>query len=144
MASYSEEDRVRILDTICDRLANGEAVRTVLKEKNMPDSKTFYDWIDKDEDKLQQYARACARRADAIFEDAMQIADTPQDGVITKMDKDGEIETTTADMIAHRRLQVETRRWAAGKLNPKKYGDKVQQEHSGEIGIKQITGMEIK
>ena len=25
-----------------------------------------------------------------------------------------------------------------------KYGDKVQNEHSGEIGIKQITGMEIK
>ena len=28
-------------------------------------------------------------------------------------------------MIEHRRLQVDARKWAAGKLAPKKYGDKL-------------------
>jgi hypothetical protein len=35
-------------------------------------------------------------------------------------------------------------RWMAGKRNPSTYGDKVQTEHSGVIGIQPITGMEIK
>ncbi len=144
MASYTEEDKTTILDTICERLSNGEALRTVLKDKDMPSSSTFFIWIDNDEDKSKQYARACANRADAIFDEALEIADTPKEGVVTKIDKDGNKEVTHADMIAHRKLQVDTRKWAAGKLNPKKYGDKLQTEHSGEIEIKQITGMELK
>lgn len=152
MAKYTEEERETILTDINDRISNGESLRKILLEKDMIDSKTFYKWIDGDDDRksdvyvkrIQQYTRACARRADAIFEEAISIADTPQEGEITKTDKDGNKEVTKADMIAHRRLQVDTRRWAAGKLNPKKYGDKVQTEHSGEIGVKQITGMDIK
>jgi hypothetical protein len=35
-------------------------------------------------------------------------------------------------------------RWRASKRFPKGYGDKVQQEHSGLIGVQQITGMEVK
>ena len=41
----------------------------------------------------------------------------------TKIGKDG-VETTEGDMIEHRRLQVDARKWLAGKLAPKKYGDK--------------------
>ena len=42
------------------------------------------------------------------------------------------------------KLRVETRKWIASKLKPKKYGDKVQTEHSGSVAITPITGMEIK
>ncbi len=38
-------------------------------------------------------------------------------------------------MIEHRRLQVDARKWYAGKLRPKVYGDKIQQEHSGEVTV---------
>lgn len=34
-------------------------------------------------------------------------------------------------------------RWRASKRYPKGYGDKVQQEHSGVVGIQQITGMTV-
>ena len=35
-------------------------------------------------------------------------------------------------MIEHRRLQVDVRKWMAGKLAPKKYGDKLDVTSAGE------------
>ncbi len=89
----------------------------------MPSSQTFYKWIDEDEIKSKQYARATSVRADSIFEDILYIADNVELGH-TEKEKDGEIETTTGDMIQHRRLKVDARKWYLSKLNPKKYGDK--------------------
>ncbi|HEY5808152.1 MAG TPA: hypothetical protein VIT67_09310, partial [Povalibacter sp.] len=38
------------------------------------------------------------------------------------------------DVIARSRLRVDARKWYAGKLHPKKYGDKVQTELTGAGG----------
>lgn len=35
-------------------------------------------------------------------------------------------------------------RWKASKRNPARFADKIQTEHSGQVSIKQITGMEVK
>jgi hypothetical protein len=39
-----------------------------------------------------------------------------------------------SDVIAHTRLQIDTRKWLLSKMLPKVYGDKVQQEHTGKDG----------
>jgi hypothetical protein len=67
-------------------------------------------------------------------EEILQIADTPRIGVKTKTTEDG-IEVTEGDMIEHRRLQVEARKWLLSKLVPKKYGDLQKVEHSGELTL---------
>jgi hypothetical protein len=33
------------------------------------------------------------------------------------------------------RLRIDTRKWIASKLKPKKYGDKIEQEIKGEMGL---------
>jgi hypothetical protein len=57
-------------------------------------------------------------------------------GITTKSGKDG-VEITEGDMIQHRRLQVDARKWYASKLAPKKYGDKIEADlnHSGGITV---------
>jgi len=40
----------------------------------------------------------------------------------------------SADVIAHKRLQIDTRKWMLSKMLPKVYGDKVTQEHTGAGG----------
>ena len=35
-------------------------------------------------------------------------------------------------MLGHRRLQVDARKWMLGKLNPKKYGEKLDVTSDGE------------
>jgi Bacteriophage Sf6, terminase small subunit-like len=41
---------------------------------------------------------------------------------------------TEADMIEHRKLQIDSRKWLIGKMAPKKNGDKQQIEHAGPDG----------
>jgi hypothetical protein len=63
-----------------------------------------------------------------MAEDILYISDNPMPGeiVTTKEDADGKrIETKREDMLGHRRLMVETRKFLMAKQKPKKYGDKL-------------------
>ena len=91
------------------------------------------EWLDADPSLPPKYARAMQDRALWHHEEMLRIADTTQVGVITKTGKDG-IEVTTKDMIEHRRLQVETRKWILARMDPKRYGDKTSTEVSGPDG----------
>lgn len=122
-------DKENTFNQILLSIEEGNSLRTTLKREGMPTSTTFYEWIDNDKEKALHYARACEKRADSIFEEILEIADeTSNDTIIT--DK-GEI--PNSEWIARSRLKVDARKWMLGKMNPKKYGEKIQQEHSGEV-----------
>lgn len=134
--AYSEENKETILNNIFIEINKGRAVRNILKDEGMPDVTTFYRWIDNDEEKYKQYMRACDNRADAIFDEIIDIADDRSGDI--KITKDGE-EVIDNEFIARSRLRIDARKWIASKLNPKKYGDKIQQEHSGEVTTNVIS-----
>ena len=71
----------------------------------------------------------------------MEIADTPQPGIKRKTLPDGSVETLEGDMIDHRRLQVDTRKWALARMFPKRFGDATLLKHGDPDGNKLI--MEI-
>lgn len=119
---------------ICERIADGNSLRTICAEDGMPNKATVLRWISSNDAFRDQYARAREAQADALFDEILAIADAPLIGEKIKIDKDGNKEITRGDMIEHRRLQVDTREWMASKLQPKKYGDKQQLEHSGVDG----------
>ncbi len=118
--AYSDKEKEDIVTKICKRVSRGEALRTVLKDSDMPSSKTFFEWVDADELKVKQYVRACSNRADAIFEDILDIADESSNDTITV---DG-VERTNHEVISRSKLRVDARKWMLGKLNPSKYSDK--------------------
>lgn len=95
-------------------------------------SATFDSIIDEEEDKLNQYTRAREKRTELIFEEMLEIANTPCEAVTTTIRDDGRIEQTKFDNVQHRRLQIETRKWMLGKMQPKKYGDKIDVTTDGE------------
>ena len=127
-----------LFDAICDRIADGESLRTILRDDGMPCFATFYRWVEADPSHAEQYARARQTQADAIFDEMLRIADTPLIGETRKTipGEDGKerVEITEGDMVQHRRLQIETRKWMAGKLRPKKYGDKLEVSGPGADG----------
>jgi hypothetical protein len=83
-----------------------------------------------------QYAHAREAQADAIFDDILEIADDGRNDWMEKKDSEGENIGWRENGEALRRsaLRVDARKWMAGKLRPKKYGDKVVNEHSGPDG----------
>lgn len=115
-----------IADEICERIADGESLRSICGGENMPNKSTVFRWLAANDLFRDQYARAREAQAESLFDEILTIADTPQVGEKRKVKEDGGIEISTGDMIEHRRLQVDARKWMAGKLLPKKYGDKTQ------------------
>lgn len=108
---------------ILNRLRDGDSLRTICAEEDMPGRTTIWDWRESNEQFATQYARARQAGLEALADDLLHIADTPEEGVKTKETLFG-IETTTGDMLDHRKLQVDTRKWYLSKLAPKIYGDK--------------------
>ena len=129
-APWEEEDKDICLDEICDRVSKGESLRKVLKDKHLPDKNTFYRWVDNSAEMLEQYARAREERNDFLFEEILEIADETTNDFETN---DLGQERVNNEAIQRSRLRIDSRKWMLGKLDSKKYGDKLQQEHSGEI-----------
>lgn len=124
-------------DAICERLAKGESLRSICAEATFPDQTTVYRWLRDVESFRLQYTRAREDQAETLFDQMVTIADTPVIGTKTVTKATG-VEMTEGDMIEHRRLQVETRKWVLGKLAPKKYGEKQQIEHSGSVTLEAL------
>ena len=120
---------------ICKRLANGETLRGICSEEGMPAASTVCEWVLADPAFAERYARARSIGLDVLADEIQHIADTPLPGQIVKETEDG-VETTTKDMLEHRRLQVDARKWLLSKLRPDKYGDRTALEHSGPGGEK--------
>lgn len=125
------DTKQEVIEAILGHIDDGMSLRAACVKIDFP-RKTFERWLDSDLDLCAQYERARANRSDKIFEEMLMIADTPLIGKI-ETTKEWGVEERTADMIEHRRLQVETRKWMLGKMAPKKYGDRVELEHSGEV-----------
>jgi hypothetical protein len=126
---YSEE----LIDTICERLATGESLRSVCRDDEMPAMASVFKWLRENRSFSEQYAKAKEESADALVEDMLDIADN-QAG--QEVEIDGKlVSVKDGPSVAHARLRVDTRKWAASKLKPKKYGDKITQEHQGSVSL---------
>jgi hypothetical protein len=114
-----------IADAICARIADGQTLRAICREEDMPAWRTVYDWLQADEGFAARFARAREVGADAIAQEVLDIADTPLEGIRTEIGDDGKTKTVSEDMLGHRKLQIETRLKLLAKWFPKKYGEKV-------------------
>ena len=121
-------------DAICERLIEGESLRSICRDDDMPHPVTVFRWLDANESFRNQYARARSSQAERMAEEILQIADTPVDGERIEESDDG-MKVVREDMLGHRRLQVDTRKWLMSKLAPKKYGDKVEVENTGTMTV---------
>ena len=146
--AYSDEQKTDIINQVCKRIIEGESMRNILKDESLPHLSTFLDWISANKAKSEQYARAMEIRGELLFEEMIDIADDGTNDWMDKYGKDGEIigSQINTEHVQRSKLRVDTRKWYLSKLNPKKFGDKIDANlnHEGKIQLEQITGMVIK
>ena len=111
--SYSPE----LAEKILDRISEGESLRRICADDGMPDRRTVLRWLESDKELATKCARARELQADSIFDELREIAE------------DGNPED-----VQRAKLRVSTLQWMAAKLAPKRYGEKIQAEHSGPDG----------
>lgn len=128
-----------IVDDVIERISKGETLASICRTPGYPATRTFYDWVEGDEDLSARFARARKVGFDAIADETIAIADMPPAYAQTE----GGSRIDAGD-IQHRKLQIETRLKLLAKWDPKRYGDKVQVDGPGAGGshlIQVVTGV---
>lgn len=126
--AYSTEERETILNTIFETIENGKSLRYALSKIPLSSS-TFFIWIDEDDDKSKQYARATELRAEALLDEMFDIVDEADNDISEFEITEGvTAEKVNHEVIQRSRLRYDARKWLVSKLNPKKYGDRIQQD----------------
>jgi hypothetical protein len=115
----------QVADIICIRISEGESLKSITLDEEMPDRATVYRWLAADPAFCDMYTRAREDQADTLADEIMAIADeTPDLNPI--LDKHGaliEIQLHSA-YIQWQKQRIDARKWTAMKLKPKKYGDR--------------------
>src|SRR5690606_32229549 len=85
---------------------------------------TVFEWLDRNEDFQNKYARARLAQADTYADEIVDLADEAEDANLA-------------------RLQIDARKWTAAKLRPSRYSERLLNEHTGKdgqpIAVRQIT-----
>lgn len=124
-------------EKICTRIATGESVLQICRDKDMPEARTVYLWLirlpEKDRKEFRDmYEQAREIQAEVMHDELTEIAD---DGTNDWM----EIETRSGRMLTvpdhehvnRSRLRVDARKWILARMNPRKYGDKLDLTSKG-------------
>lgn len=107
-AAWTDEQKARAQEHICIELASGRSLKNILdKDDGMPSRQTVYQWLMQDSTFADNYTRAREAQADFFADEITDIADTEEDA-------------------NKARVRIDARKWAAGKLKPKVYGDRLQ------------------
>ncbi|NAW50772.1 hypothetical protein GNY06_05035 [Elizabethkingia argentiflava] len=131
--SYPKKKVESIFEKIITEIAeNNRSVRSILKDEGMPSMRTFFKWLKEDEEKVKQYEISCEIRAASLFDEMMDIAYNTENGTTEKIIDGERKEIITSDMLGHRRLKIDTIKWALSKMMPKKYGDKLDVTSKGD------------
>ena len=118
----------KLADTICNRLADAQSLRSICLDDDMPSQTTVFRWLadERYSDFREQYARARDAQADAIFDEILDIADDGSNDWMERRREDGSVdEVLNSEHVQRSRLRIDARKWMAGKLAPKKYGEKL-------------------
>lgn len=106
---------------ILNRLMDGESLGDICGESRddwLPSERTVYKRLANDDAFAQSYARAREVQAHREADEIRKIADE-----------------ATNENYNVARLQIDARKWRASKMNPKKYGDKLDVDVKGSFNV---------
>lgn len=111
-SSFSQE----MADFICDELAKGRSLTMICANEDMPTTTTVYNWLNRNEEFFANYTRARQLQATTFADQIQDIADCP------------------FLPPAHKAQMIDARKWRAARQNWRAWGDKVQHEHTANLG----------
>jgi len=139
---------LELTDKICSRVSMGESLRSVCRDPAMPVPETVYRWFRLHEEFKDQYVLSKRDSADAHEDMIIDISDNPPGQPVFDengnplLDENGRAVLRLDNVaIQHAKLRVDSRKWAASKLKPKKYGEKLAiggDESMAPIGVTRV------
>lgn len=122
-SEYSPE----VVDAICDRMVNGQGLLKICADEGMPGRVTVYRWLASNPEFRRRFAEAREALMDFYAEQILSIAFDESGDVILDQGKDGKTSAVANHAKVQRdRLKVDSLKWTASRLFPKRYGDKME------------------
>lgn len=114
-------------DDICEMIATTSLGLKHICNKFDISHSTVRAWISDPEHPLSdKYVRAKEKQVEMIAEEILDIADDGSNDLMLLTNAKGEAyEQENKEVTSRSKLRVEARKWLLSKLNPKKYGDKI-------------------
>lgn len=104
---------------ICEQVTDGKNIKHVLEsDERFPTFPTWCKWKRENEKLFNLYVNALSDKAESHIANIQKVQE---------MALKGEIEPSVANVV------MQSDKWLSSKYYPKMYGDKIQQEHSGEV-----------
>ena len=111
----------KIADEICKRLAGGESLNAICREKHLPSRKVVHEWVADDRNGFRdKYACAREAQADRMAEEILEIAD---DACNDWVMRNGTY-VFDHENVNRARLRVDARKWLMARLAPRKWGNR--------------------
>jgi hypothetical protein len=108
---------------ICERIASGEPLTKITSDRGMPSYAAACKWLLEHPEFVEMYTRAKEDQADYLADDLIRISDE-----FPLTDTNGKMDSA---WVQWQKNRIDVRKWTAAKLKPRKYGDKVVNEHQG-------------
>ncbi len=108
-------------DTICALLAAGDSLLKICEMKGMPTYRSVMRWVIKHEEFCHKYEMARKVQRERWAEEIIDIPDNSR----------GDVQRA--------RLRVDSRKWVLARLEPRKYGDKMDFTSGGDKMAPSLT-----
>lgn len=119
-STYTDE----IAAEICSRVISGRSLDSIGEDQDMPSVSCIYSWLRKYPLFEAEYARARDIRSDRLGNEIIRIADTEPDP-------------------QKARNMIDARKWVAARMTPRKWGDRVEVEHSGTVNHAPVINVNV-
>jgi hypothetical protein len=107
------------------------SIRSVCKQIGVS-HQGFYNYLKQNgESAREQYARSKNIQLENIADEMVDISDNGSNDFMTIVKGNESYEVENKEVVNRSRLRIDTRKWILSKLNPKKYGDKIEVDHKG-------------
>ena len=113
---YSQE----LADKILSEYSLGRSIRDICSDDGMPDRVTLWRWRNENQEFASALARAREANAETIEDEISDI----ERKVLTE-----QVNPQAANVV------LSSMRWRARVLHPRRYGDKAEVEHKGDVGL---------
>lgn len=124
-----------LADSICERLADGESLRSICRCDGMPSRTEVFRWLADAANAAfrDQYARAKEFGIEALADDIQEISDDARNDWMEAHAGEDIGWKTNGENVQRSKLRVDSRKWLLSKLAPKKYGDKLDVELNAKV-----------
>ena len=118
MARPIKYDPATIWPVVLESIANGQSLSSILRQHDFPSYAWAKAQLRGDSGLRRQYEQAVEDRADRLAEELIELADEPM--------PDGLDGPGMSAWVQQLRVRIDVRKWAASKLRPRAYGDRLE------------------